>query len=158
MITAHAGGSLVHGPGYLAEFAPQGVARFLGGKVPGAIDAATAHGDMPVSVATLKNFESDIRPLFSRYCSKCHGDGKQEANFRVDSLVASMTNSMEVHDWERAMNMLNTHQMPPEDARPLPDEARVKIINWIVTAMREEAMSRRTHDAYLQIRRLSKRE
>jgi uncharacterized membrane protein len=158
LITAHAGGSLVHGPEYLAEFAPQPIARLLAEDAPERVDAVEAHGDLPVSAATIAKFESDIRPLFGRYCAKCHGDGKQEANFRIDALVAGMTNSHEVHDWRRAMNKLNAHQMPPEDARPLPDHERTEIVDWIYGAMNEEALSRRANNATAQIRRLTKRE
>ncbi|HEX5788574.1 MAG TPA: DUF1592 domain-containing protein, partial [Woeseiaceae bacterium] len=158
MVTAHAGGSLVHGPGYLAEFAPAPLARILAEEAPETAEAAAAHADLPVSGATLAAFETDIQPLFSRYCSKCHGDGKQEANFRVDTLVTGTIDSHVVHEWRRAMNKLNAHQMPPEDARPLPDDERVEIISWIETAMKEEATWRREHNATAQIRRLSKRE
>jgi len=48
--------------------------------------------------------------------------------------------------------------MPPEDAKPLPDDERAEIIGWIETAMKEEALSRRSNNATAQIRRLSKRE
>jgi len=111
-----------------------------------------------VSAATIDRFESGVRPLFGRYCVKCHGDGKQEANFRIDDLVAGMTSSHEVHDWHRVMDKLNTHQMPPEDARPLPDDERTAIVSWIETAMKEEARSRRANNVTAYIRRLAKRE
>ncbi len=157
LLTAHAGGSMVHGPAYLAEFAPRPLAGLLAPAEYRPADAGE-HGSLPVSAATLARFESDIRPLFGRYCAKCHGDGKQEANFRVDRLVAAMTSKEEVHDWRRVLNMLNGHQMPPEDARPLPDDERTKIIAWIETAMAEEATARRSNNATARIRRLSKRE
>jgi len=157
ILTAHAGGSLVHGPGYLAEFAPGPIGRLIdhAADVPAATEM---HGDLPVSAATIATFDSDIRPMFDRYCIKCHGDGKQEANFRVDALVAGMTSTHEVHVWRKAMNKLNAHQMPPEDARPLPDNERMQIINWIETALTEEALNRRQSYTMAQIRRLSKRE
>lgn len=158
MLTAHAGGSLVHGPGYLAEFAPQPLARLLAEDAPETVAAADVHGALPVSAATIAKFESDIRPMFGRYCAKCHGDGKQEANFRIDSLLASMTSHQEVYDWRRVVNKLNAHQMPPEDARPLPDDERTEIVDWIYGALNEEALSRRANNATAQIRRLSKRE
>ncbi|HEX5787422.1 MAG TPA: DUF1592 domain-containing protein [Woeseiaceae bacterium] len=158
MVTAHAGGSLVHGPGYLAEYAPAPIARLLAEEPAAPVAAVEAHGDLPVSAATIARFESDIRPMFDRYCAKCHGDGKQEANFRVDALATGMTTVHEVHAWRRAMNKLNAHQMPPEDARPLPDDERTEIIAWIETALKEEALSRRANYATAQMRRLSKRE
>lgn len=158
MVTAHAGGSLVHGTGYLTEFAPPPLAKLLPQEVTDAVDVATDQGGYPVSMVTIRTLESDIRPLFSRYCSKCHGDGKQEAGFRVDTLAGGMTNRMEVYDWRRVWNKLTNHEMPPEDARLLPDKERVKIIGWIEAALKEEAMSRRANNASAQTRRLSKRE
>jgi mono/diheme cytochrome c family protein/uncharacterized membrane protein len=157
MLTAHAGGSMVHGPGYLAEFAPRPIAGLLAAGEPRHAEAV-AHGDLPVSATTLARFESDIRPLFARYCAKCHGPGKQEANFRIDRLIAGMTSREELHAWRKVHNMLNGHRMPPEEARPLPDEERVAIIAWIETAMTEEATWRRASNATAHIRRLSKRE
>ena len=158
MVTAHAGGALVHGPGYLAEFAPKPVARWLGDTSHDVSGAVENRGDLPVSATTIDKFQSGVRPLLGRYCVKCHGDGKQEANFRIDELVVGMTNSHEVHDWRRVMNKLNTHQMPPEDARPLPDDERTRIIEWIESALTEEATWRREQNATAHIRRLSKRE
>ena len=158
VITAHAGGSLVHGPQYLAEFAPPHLAKILGEGESDEPAAETAHGDLPVSEPTLAAFKSDVNPLFGRYCARCHGDGKQEANFRVASLVPEMTNSFEVHDWRRVMNKLNTYQMPPEDAAQPTEDERARIVSWIETAMNEEATWRRSHNVTPHIRRLSKRE
>lgn len=158
VITAHAGGSLVHGPGYLAEFAPRPLARILAENVPETPELIEAQDDVPVSHAAIGEYKSDIGPLLSRYCSRCHGEGKQEASFRVDKLVPEMTTAFEVHDWRRAMNMLNAHQMPPEDARQPTDAERAEIVGWIEAAMKEEATWRRSHSVTAQIRRLSKRE
>ncbi len=39
-----------------------------------------------IDPATLKFFEAKIRPLLSDQCFKCHGEKKQKANLRLDSL------------------------------------------------------------------------
>jgi hypothetical protein len=35
-------------------------------------------------------FEKDIRPLFERSCTKCHGEEKQKAKLRLDSHKAAL--------------------------------------------------------------------
>ncbi len=39
-----------------------------------------------IDPASLKFFETKIRPLFSDQCFKCHGEKKQKANLRLDSI------------------------------------------------------------------------
>ena len=35
-------------------------------------------------------FDKNIKPLFERSCTKCHGEEKQRAKLRLDSLKASL--------------------------------------------------------------------
>jgi len=40
----------------------------------------------PPSDRTGLTFEADLKPLFERSCTKCHGEEKQKAKLRLDSL------------------------------------------------------------------------
>jgi hypothetical protein len=40
----------------------------------------------PPSDRTGLTYEADIKPLFERSCTKCHGEEKQKAKLRLDSL------------------------------------------------------------------------
>ena len=54
------------------------------------------HGGKPVDLSKLPpasaqqgvTFEKDIKPIFEDACTRCHGEDKQKANLRLDTLAA----------------------------------------------------------------------
>lgn len=44
----------------------------------------------PASKKTGLTFDKDIKPIFEKSCFECHGDKKQKAKLRLDSLAATL--------------------------------------------------------------------
>ena len=44
----------------------------------------------PASKKTGLTFDKDIKPIFEKSCFECHGDKKQTAKLRLDSLAATL--------------------------------------------------------------------
>ena len=76
------------------------------------------------------SFESGIKPLLSQYCYGCHGEKKKGGlDLRIYNDLASAKKDPQV--FEKVMDHLQNHEMPPENKpQPSPDE-RDLIMNWI---------------------------
>jgi len=81
----HLGGGLSRGENYLYELAPSFVQR-VAGYTPKKAEPTTA----PVATpgADAKVFADVVQPALIKRCGSCHGEKKQKADLRVDSLAA----------------------------------------------------------------------
>lgn len=97
----------------------------------------------PAATKTGLTYDKDIKPLFEKSCFKCHGEEKQKAKLRVDSLAAIKKGSengpvFEVGKSEKAI-LVHTISgldpdimMPPEDkGEPLTKEQVGLVRAWI---------------------------
>lgn len=159
-LTAHDGGSLVHGPTYLADHAPPFLAPLLITHIPDKGSDIKTGSSKPsvISPDHISRFNSDVGAFFNGYCSRCHGDGKQEANVHLASLDPSFEVFSSQHDWERVLGVLGAHRMPPEKAKQPSDGQREAAMNWIHSALEQYAYARRAEQAGAPLRRLTKRE
>lgn len=87
------------------------------------------------------DFANDIRPIFAKYCTKCHGDAKRQAGLRLDNSRGISTggdsgdaivpgNAVESLLYRAISGDENVEQMPPEGASPDVDEIAL-IRRWI---------------------------
>ena len=102
-------------------------------------------------------FLHDAVPLLKTYCLDCHGPDAQEGEFRVDKqLSANMTDRVTVGRWAEVVNVLNSHEMPPEDCmQPSPDLV-AKLVDWVTGEMKRAEQFNRSADVV--IRRLNRAE
>jgi len=84
-----------------------------------------AHGEI--------SYEKQVTPLLNKYCYGCHGNGKTKGDLALDaykSLAEAMNDSK---TWEKVLQNLRTHTMPPEK-KPQPSLAEADLITrWIET-------------------------
>src|SRR5579872_1675176 len=75
-------------------------------------------------------FQDKIRPLLSQYCLGCHGEKKKRGlDLRVYADDAAAKKDQEV--FEKVLDKLETHEMPPEE-KPQPSASeRDLMVNWI---------------------------
>jgi hypothetical protein len=96
-------------------------------------------------------------PLFSKYCSQCHGTAAQEGdvNFSKYSTVESVLDDRAT--WNRVLKVLNTAAMPPEDQpKPAPAERQL-ILDWIKLTLQYDCT--KVHDpGRVTLRRLNRAE
>ena len=66
-------------------------------------------------------FAKIARPFLLEHCASCHGEEKQKGNFRIDEdLPNDFLKSRTAEQWAEVMNVVRSHEMPPED-EPQPD-------------------------------------
>ena len=74
--------------------------------------------------ATSDEFASHLKPLTTRYCYDCHGDGEKSGEFAMDADASAADLVDDKARWDKAVQYARAHMMPPPDAdaQPTPDE------------------------------------
>jgi mono/diheme cytochrome c family protein len=75
-------------------------------------------------------FREQIVPFLQKHCLDCHGeDPEGDISFHQFKDVLAVANDQ--HTWERAIKMLRSGAMPPEDMDQPTDAERKKVVNWL---------------------------
>jgi hypothetical protein len=75
--------------------------------------------------------ESEVRPLLESYCFKCHSDKKTKAGINFEEFSDSLDVWRSRKTWTRVRDALDGGDMPPEDAKELPDATRAALSEWV---------------------------
>ncbi len=158
IFAAHDGGSLVHGDDYLVAHAPAWLRRSisLGAAQPAVAGGIAAKNSIPPKV--IARYEESIKPILRRYCYRCHGDSDAKGGIRFDELGVRFQVAQSVEAWKHVRTVLETVEMPPKDARALPEETRETLVAWVVNALEEMALVKRRENGSFPMRRLTRRE
>ena len=87
-------------------------------------------------------YEKIVSPFLKSYCADCHSGDKPEGEFSVESsqLSPKLTDLSVRKRWSEVVNVLNSHQMPPDKSPPPKAEEVATVVDWI-TAQAVEAES-----------------
>ncbi|MEK6237420.1 MAG: DUF1587 domain-containing protein, partial [Planctomycetales bacterium] len=99
-----------------------------------------------------------LRTFFSTHCSQCHGEEKQEADFRVDTMLKVSRTPADAEYWRLALDNLNLGQMPPEKARQPTDKERATVTAWIEAELRRARRALSAQADEVTLRRLNRTE
>jgi len=128
--TAHHGGSLTHGTGYLTEYMPATLRRLM------AFAPAMPNPD--------SFYTQHIHPILDSNCVACHGAGKSESGLRLDSYESLMKGGKDgpvivPRNADRSLLIErvtlpagNPHVMPAEGRPPLKSNEVAWIRLWIL--------------------------
>jgi uncharacterized membrane protein len=137
--TAHQGGSLTHGGGYLTRYMPLPLKRIL------APSAVSSH---PNSF-----FAKHIYPALDTKCVACHGTNKEQGGLRLDSyesLMAGGKDGVVIAPRNPDGSLLlkkvmlppsDPHFMPAEGRTPLTPDETARIRAWVLAGASPEAPS-----------------
>src|SRR5689334_14275358 len=64
-----------------------------------------AHGEI--------SYEKQVTPLLTKYCYGCHGNGKSKGDLALDAYKTAAEAANDSKTWEKVLNNLHTHVMPP---------------------------------------------
>ena len=99
-----------------------------------------------------------VEPFLTKYCHKCHTGEKPEGEFAVDSkrLANEFSDAALKGKWREVVNVLNSHEMPPEKSpQPTPDEVAA-VVDWITEQTVRAELAKRERSVVL--RRLNRDE
>jgi hypothetical protein len=102
-------------------------------------------------------YAQTVVPFFKKHCIECHGPNDAQAEFRVDkSIPNNFADSAARGHWSEVVNVLNSHEMPPED-RPQPEPQEVaSVVDWITQQIVHAELSLRENAVVM--RRLNRNE
>lgn len=131
--TGHNGGSLTHGPGYLAEHAPAMLRPWLGGGAEGR--------PVPTTLAEADVFHDVVQPVLNARCVACHGESRVDGDLRLDSFEAILAGgehggAIVVGDpaesllLQRLYLPLDHKEHMPPAGRPQPTDADLAVLDW----------------------------
>jgi len=105
-----------------------------------------------------RQYQSAILPLIERYCFDCHAEEVTEADLDFASFKSLDDVRRETKVWIRVREMLDTNQMPPEDAeQPAEDEATM-LRDWVRAFLKHEATAYAGDPGSVALRRLTNAE
>ena len=86
-----------------------------------------------------KNLAKSIKPLITKYCLECHSADDPSGGVELDQLSDKLYQGEDAEAWHAALDMINSGDMPPEDADQPTAEEREQIVNWITTSLARAA-------------------
>lgn len=95
------------------------------------------------SESSSTSFEKDIQPFMRKYCERCHGEDKQKADRRVDTLDMNFIKPHNAMLWQEILDQLNMGEMPSKKPFPSSEELNT-ITSWIsgkLSKAREEQLA-----------------
>ncbi len=108
--------------------------------------------------ALADDYSQNVRPLFQRHCTRCHGSKKHEAdvNFEQFSSLAEVRKA--TRTWQKVLEMLDSGQMPPSEAKQPSEADRARLRSWVRSYLKAEARAQAGDPGPVVLRRLSNAE
>jgi len=107
-------------------------------------------------------FETDsalatkVLPIFRSHCLSCHGEKEQAGDLRLDSLSTDLNADQAVAEtWQRVLEMLESGEMPPENAKQLRPAKQKRLTKSIAHAVKEAIEVHSQNGGHSLPRRLS---
>lgn len=98
-----------------------------------------------------------LQPFLRKYCIDCHGPDDPEGEFRVDQdLPNDFLDLATKGKWGEVVNVLNSHEMPPEDEQQPTEREVSRVVDWVTEQMVRAELFRR--DTIIVLRRLNRAE
>ncbi|HEY0456250.1 MAG TPA: DUF1592 domain-containing protein, partial [Verrucomicrobiae bacterium] len=82
---------------------------------------------------TKNSWEKDIQPLLSEYCYSCHGGGKKKGDLALDVYTNAMLVVQDRKTWEKVLDNVSKHVMPPEHKKQPSNHDRDRLTKWILS-------------------------
>ncbi len=98
------------------------------------------------------------RVLFKQHCISCHGPEKQKGKVRLDDLSFSISDIETAERWQKVLNQMNSGEMPPEDEKQPPNEAKADFLDDLSNVMVAARRTLNDQHGVITMRRLNRRE
>ncbi|QDU92662.1 DUF1592 domain-containing protein [Lignipirellula cremea] len=113
---------------------------------------AAAWAEAPLAI------DPAVQTFLRSYCVKCHGPEKQEADFRVDSMLKMSATPADAEYWRLVLDNLNLGEMPPEKQKQPTADEREAVIAWIEAELRRASDVLQGSAGEVVLRRLNRLE
>ena len=110
-----------------------------------------------IAAAEEKNLDA-TRTFIDTHCQRCHGESKQEGDFRIDTLDRDFSNPVTAQKWSEVLFRINAGEMPPPDEKQPTAKEIGHIADLISKEIRAGAAARMSKRSPVQLYRLSRSE
>lgn len=119
------------------------------------ISCVSAETVVPVDEA---GYVKTVAPFVRKYCGECHTGEKPEGDFGVeaDRLANDFGDPATRGKWREVVNVLNSHEMPPEKSDQPPAADVAAVVDWITEQTVRAELIRRERTVVM--RRLNRQE
>ncbi|MEI8379064.1 MAG: DUF1592 domain-containing protein [Planctomycetota bacterium] len=92
------------------------------------------------------------------YCLTCHGENATKSDFRIDKLSAKV-GFENTPQWLEIIERINSSEMPPKDAKPLPTaDENSSVVEWLAARIKEGEAARMAARGRVSYNRLTRDE
>jgi mono/diheme cytochrome c family protein len=99
-----------------------------------------------------------VRPYFAKHCISCHGETKQKADLRLDTLSLDFAAGGSTMKWMEVIERINAGEMPPPgEAQPTAEQS-AEVVEWISDRIREGEAARLAKRERVSFHRLTREE
>lgn len=77
------------------------------------------------------SFTREVKPFLEKYCLDCHGDGMKKGEVSLDHWATDAEALKDDQTWERVLNALERHEMPPKKKEQPSTAERSKLVQWV---------------------------
>ena len=109
---------------------------------------AGARGDGP----------AQVQPVMKEFCVDCHNAKKHKGDLDLEPLLADPKFAENREEWEKAADLLTTHEMPPEKKPQPSEEQRQMLLQYIDGALTKLEADAGPNPGKVTLRRLNKEE
>ncbi len=94
------------------------------------------------AAALAGQYGEHVRPLLQKYCFECHSTAKHKGDLDLERFATLDDARHDVEVWRAVLEMLESGQMPPEDA-PQPSAAEhERLAGWTSSLLDSEILAR----------------
>lgn len=112
----------------------------------------------PAAKALETSFGSDVQPLVTNYCHKCHSGDRLEADIDLGAIKSWAEVRKHPEIWQKVATMLDSGQMPPKDEKQPSAAEKEKLEKWVRGYLTMEASARAGDPGRVVLRRLNNAE
>ncbi|QDU92889.1 DUF1592 domain-containing protein [Lignipirellula cremea] len=102
-------------------------------------------------------YSQQVKPVLQQHCLKCHGEQKQAADFRLDTLGVDFQ-AGDAEGWTDVLDRLNLGEMPPPKEKQPSAAQRKLLVDWITGELQQAAAAKRSTGGRVVMRRLTRYE
>jgi len=103
-------------------------------------------------------FKHAVEPILRQNCYRCHGERKQAADLRLDTLNPDLNDRAAAETWHDVLNKLNLGEMPPANEPQLSAAARSTLVDWVTAEFKRTEAIRSQTGGRVVLRRLNRYE
>ncbi len=107
------------------------------------------------AVARSEAFKTQVSPFLKQHCIDCHGADESKGKFTLHELSDNFEADGAEQKWEKILRMIESGEMPPEDAEQPKEAKRIEVIRWIETRLGEHGLESSTPRSTPTTRRLT---